>query len=105
MLTKQTYGIVGMKCARCAAEVTKRLHTIEGVAAAHVDYTAGTVEILMRGTVDMKNLQAALRDMQCRIISYIAPAEEIRQDEYRQWITPQLWYDHLQSIAKQRAWS
>ncbi len=84
MLTAQTYSIVGMKCGRCAAEVTKRLHSIEGVIAAHVDFTTSTVEVLMHHPIGITKLRSVLHGTDCRVIKYVAPAEDL---EYQHWIT------------------
>lgn len=75
MLKLMTYSVLGMNCGCCAAEVTKRLHTIEGIVVAHVDLATSTVEILMRHPINIKYLRAALRGTSCRLIEYVAQPE------------------------------
>ena len=58
---KETFPIVGMSCASCAARVDKTLNGVKGVESANVNYAAATAQVVFDEEVcSIGNLQAAV---------------------------------------------
>lgn len=58
---KETFPIVGMSCASCAARVDKTLNAVKGVESANVNYAAATAQVIFDEELcSVGNLQAAV---------------------------------------------
>lgn len=79
---KETFPIVGMSCASCAARVDKTLNGIKGVETANVNYAAATAQVTFDEEVcSVENLQAAVHHAGYELLASSAESGKSVADE------------------------